>query len=317
MRLFLLAALASALGAAVACGAGGVQRLGDDPLPAVDASGGVVLDPDGHVPSPAGPAGSGLATGLPCDVEALLENRCIGCHDGKTTGTPRLLDYADLTRPSMADPKQSMAASSLARMISTTRPMPPAPAAMPDAEEIQTMAEWVAAGTPKSVLCTELPDGGAEAGAPPSDAGAGSDSGGCTSGVRWTNGDDKSASMHPGVACNACHQRSAGPNLRFAGTVYRAPHDVDDCNGAAPPPTLTVELTDKLGRKLTATVNAAGNFRVERSKGDGKAFSAPYRAKVMDGANSRSMAGTVTSGDCNSCHTAAGANGAPGRILAP
>ena len=250
-------------------------------------------------------------------MEALFGNRCIGCHDGKTTGAPRLLDYADLTKPSKADPKQSMAASSLARMISTTRPMPPAPAATPDAEEIQTMAEWVAAGTPRGVLCTESPDGGAEAGTVPAEAGAGSDGGGCTSGVRWTNGNDGSASMHPGVACNACHQRSAGPNLRFAGTVYRASHDVDDCNGAAPPPTLTVEITDKVGRKLTATVNASGNFLVERPKGDGNRFSAPYRARITDGVNTRAMGGSVTSGDCNSCHTAAGANGAPGRILAP
>jgi predicted CXXCH cytochrome family protein len=29
------------------------------------------------------------------------------------------------------------------------------------------------------------------------------------------------------------------------------------------------------------------------------------------------MVGTVTSGDCNGCHTAAGAQNAPGRILAP
>jgi predicted CXXCH cytochrome family protein len=29
------------------------------------------------------------------------------------------------------------------------------------------------------------------------------------------------------------------------------------------------------------------------------------------------MNGTVNSGDCNGCHTVAGANGAPGRILAP
>jgi predicted CXXCH cytochrome family protein len=29
------------------------------------------------------------------------------------------------------------------------------------------------------------------------------------------------------------------------------------------------------------------------------------------------MVGKVTSGDCNSCHTTAGANGAPGRILVP
>ena len=38
---------------------------------------------------------------------------------------------------------------------------------------------------------------------------------------------------------------------------------------------------------------------------------------VTRGAARRAMVGTVTNGDCNSCHTAAGANAAPGRILAP
>ena len=32
---------------------------------------------------------------------------------------------------------------------------------------------------------------------------------------------------------------------------------------------------------------------------------------------SRAMLGSVTSGDCNSCHTQDGRNGAPGRVLAP
>lgn len=308
---FLLAAIASAVGAAAACSSGSVQQLGEDTAPQVD-SGGTILGPDNQ-PAPTGPAGSGLATGLPCDVQALLENRCIGCHDGKTTGAPRLLDYADLTAPSRADPKQSMAAIALLRMQSPSSPMPPAPAVPPDAEEIKSMADWVMAGTPKGALCTDTPDGGTEAGSDAGDAGV--DGGGCSSGVRWSNGDNGSPSMHPGMACSDCHQKKGGPNLRFGGTVYRAPHDVDDCNGAAPPPTLTVEVTDKLGRKLSATVNAAGNFELER-KG-GQQFSAPFRAKVIDGAKTRSMAGAVTSGDCNSCHTAAGASSAPGRILAP
>lgn len=311
LRHALPAALVGAVAAAVACGAGGIQRLGDDTAPDVDASG-TVLGPDNQ-PAPTGPAGSGLATGLPCDVQALFENRCIGCHDGKTAGAPRLLDRADLTKASATDAKQSMAALSLARMKSTSSPMPPPPAELPDAEEIQIMADWVAAGTPKGVLCTDTPDGGSDASKGPADAGGGA----CASGVMWTNGSTKSPLMHPGVACNDCHQKSGGPNLRFAGTVYRAPHDVDDCNGAAPP--LTVEITDKFNRKLTATVNVAGNFSIERPKGGGQQnqLSAPFRARIIDGAKTRAMVGSVTSGDCNACHTAAGTNLAPGRILAP
>ena len=43
----------------------------------------------------------------------------------------------------------------------------------------------------------------------------------------------------------------------------------------------------------------------------------PYKAQVTDGVKTRAMAGSVTGGDCNSCHTETGANGAPGRIMAP
>ena len=37
----------------------------------------------------------------------------------------------------------------------------------------------------------------------------------------------------------------------------------------------------------------------------------------VDGTKTRAMIGKVTSGDCNSCHSTAGLNGAPGRILVP
>jgi len=309
----LLAALTGAVAAAIACSSGRVEGLsGDGNFP--DAGDSIILGPD-NKPAPTGPAGSGLATGLPCDVQALLENRCIGCHDGKTAGAAPLLAYADLVAPSKSDPAQSMAKVALARIKSTSSPMPPAPAAPPDADEIATMEEWVAAGTPKAGLCTDPPpDGGTDAGTP-LDAG-GDAAPACLSGARWTLGDQGSDLMHPGRACNACHQQAGGPNLGFAGTVYRAPHDVDDCNGAAPPPVLTVEITDKDGKKLTATVNQAGNFDIKPGNGQGR-FRAPFRAKIIDGAKTRAMVGSVTSGDCNSCHTAAGKNAAPGRILAP
>jgi hypothetical protein len=135
--------------------------------------------------------------------------------------------------------------------------------------------------------------------------------------------------MHPGVKCNRCHSQTQGPNLQFAGTVYRGAHDIDDCNGAGPPPPLSVVITDKNDKTVTLTVNAAGNFQLVKPPGQGNgnrgngngngnsAFAPPFRAKVTDGTKTRVMNGSVTSGDCNSCHTAAGANSAPGRILAP
>lgn len=317
----LIAAVLGAVAAAIACGTGPVERVGDVTFPADDT---VILGPD-NKPAPTGPAGSGLATGLPCDVQAIVENRCVGCHAGTTPGAPRLLEYADFIAPSVADPATTMAQSSLARMRSATSPMPPKPAATPEAEEIAAFQSWVAGGTKKGGLCTDPPaDGGVDAGALP-EAGGGDagDAGGpaCTSGTMWTMGNARSPLMHPGLACNACHAGAGGPNLRFAGTVYRGLHDIDDCNGAGPPPPLTVEITDKNGKMAKLAVNAAGNFELRAGGGGGggnpNSFVPPYRARVIDGALSRPMVGSVTSGDCNSCHSAAGKNGAPGRILAP
>ncbi len=308
-----MVACSSAVAALIACSGGKSESLSDD---SVDGGGedwgSVILGPDSK-PAPKGQAGTGLATGLPCDIQGVIENRCIACHDGSRNGVQRMGDYAALMAPAKSDPTQSLAVVALARMKSTTAPMPPPPAVRADAEEVATWEGWVKARTPKGALCTTPPpDGGTK------DAGSLPDAGpdaaaGCASGVRWTDGNEGSPNMHPGLACNACHQQMGGPNLRIAGTVYKAPNDVNDCNGAAPPPNVTVTITDSRGRTATATANAAGNFLVQ----GGPSLMPPLSAKLTEGAKTRVMVGTVTSGDCNSCHTAAGANGAPGRILVP
>ena len=318
--LLLVAAAAVGVAAAIACGSGGIEHLSDDGSSVVeDAGDSVVLGPD-NKPAPTGPAGTGLVSGLPCDVQALVENRCLACHAGTQPGTPKLSEYADFLVPSKSDPTKTMAQIAVVRMTSTAaNRMPPPPATPAAADEIQTMSDWVTGGTKKGGLCTDPPPrGGTDAGA--SDAGMSADGApACLSGTMWAGGNTKSALMHPGVACSACHQAMGGPNLRFGGTVYRAPHDIDDCNGAAPPPTITVTVTDKFNRSLTATVNAAGNFDVvAQGQGPGSnRLMPPFKAKVSDGTNTRLMNGSVTSGDCNSCHSVAGINGAPGRIIAP
>jgi hypothetical protein len=270
-----------------------------------DAGGGAVLPPP-STPAPPGPAGTGLDTGLPCDVQAVLENRCIACHDGVTQFA--LVDYDTLVGPSKTDPSKTMAQLSLERMKSTTSPMPPPPAEPPAADEIQVFEDWVNAGTPKGAQCTDAPpDGGSMPDASPTELG----DGGCTSKMTWDGGNTPSPLMRPGEACNACHQKLGGPNLRAAGTVYASYHEPNDCNGKAPPPPLKVIVTDSHNNKVSMDVNAAGNFYTKTR------LFAPYRAEVTDGTNTRKMMGSVTSGDCNSCHTEQGANNAPGRILAP
>ena len=322
-RLLAYAAIAGAVAAAVACGSGATEHLSDPS--GLDADGGPVLGPDNQ-PAPTGAAGTGLVTGLPCDVQAVVENRCASCHDGMMAAAPRLLDYDDFKLPSTIDPTKTRAELSLIRMKAGQ--MPPAPAEPPNDDEIQIFQDWITGGTKKGGLCTDpppagttdagvvnIPDGGAD-GAPP-----------CASGIMWTMGNTGSPNMHPGEACNFCHSATRGPNLTFAGTVYGGgAHDVDDCDGTNQPAPLTVVITDKNGQTATLEVNDAGNFYLEapRRKGGGGGggdagviFRAPFHAKVVSGAKQHAMVGSVTSGDCNSCHTMAGKNGAPGRILAP
>ena len=122
---------------AVAC-SGSSSSDGEDVTGEEDAGSSVI--PPGSEPSsspPSGPAGRGLAPGLPCDVQGILENRCIACHSTDTP--PPLLDYDDLKAPSKKDPNKTMAQMALAEMMAKT--MPPTPAVPPEDDEIATFAE--------------------------------------------------------------------------------------------------------------------------------------------------------------------------------
>lgn len=160
-------------------------------------------------------------------------------------------------------------------------------------------------------------EGGGATSTPTTDAGNDGSAGtaplACTSGTQWTGGDRGSSRMHPGRACIACHSVMAGPTFSVAGTVYPSAHEPPDCNGINGTTTPTqVIITDKDGNELKLPVNSAGNFYLAAVP-----VAAPYAAKVMQGTKERAMVQHQTSGDCNSCHTETGADGAPGRIMAP
>jgi hypothetical protein len=116
--------------------------------------------------------------------------------------------------------------------------------------------------------------------------------------------------MQPGAPCIACHASGGGeaPLFAIAGTVYPTLHEPTECNGAA---NVTVVITDAMGQQISLTSNSAGNFSYQG------AVVTPYTAKVVSAAGTLAMATPQTTGDCNSCHTETGANGAPGRITAP
>jgi hypothetical protein len=186
----------------------------------------------------------------------------------------------------------TIGAVALARMQSTTSPMPPAPDSPATAAEITVISNWIAAGSPSGAGC----------GGPI-----------CTSGKTWTGGDRGSDDMNPGAACIGCHASTLGeaPLFSVAGTVYPTLHEPDLCYGAPATTGAQVVITGADGRTLTLSANTAGNFFSQT------AVKTPYSAKVVTAAGERAMTATQTTGDCNSCHTQNGANNAPGRIMLP
>ena len=117
--------------------------------------------------------------------------------------------------------------------------------------------------------------------------------------------------MAPGHACMSCHTgQGEAPHFYLAGTVYPSAHEPNDCQSTGVSGT-TVEITDANGQVTSLSVGASGNFH------SSQAIAAPYSAKLVFQGRERAMGSHQQSGDCNSCHTQAGANGAPGRLLLP
>jgi hypothetical protein len=284
----------------VACGI-------DIPDPALDGEGGGGGGGGGEVPGPTG------AAGLPCEVEAFLENNCRGCHAAEPVGGApmSLMSYRDLTAKNSAG--ITVAQRALSRIKNPTARMPPAPLPAVAAAEIAVMEDWVMAGTPTGQCGAPEPDPGPGGGPPPPP----SPFDGpvvCTSGRRWTDGDDGSQLMHPGRACITCHTQEDdddAPRLSIGGTVYPTGHEPNDCMGVPTSIMAVVEITDATGAVTMLPTNSSGNFLTTAR------IAFPIRVAVLANGKRRSMGMSPPRGDCNSCHTVDGANGAPGRIVIP
>ena len=255
-----------------------------------------------------GRAAAGVAgSSVPGDVQTLLVNRCDSCH-GTTpaSGAPRsLVTYADLTQSDPANTSMTEAQVGLLRMQSTTSPMPPAPASPATAAEVATLQNWVNSGY-SSGSCS------GDAGAPTPDPLNAAPT--CTSKITQNGGSEGSSSMAPGRACISCHSGSGGeaPKFVIAGTLYPTGHEPDNCNGANGTNGAKVVVTGSNGTVITLTPNSVGNFYTSTT------LPPPYQAKVVNSAGvERVMTSTASTGDCNSCHTQSGANGAPGRVTLP
>jgi len=247
------------------------------------------------------PDAGNAAAGLPCDVQAVLESHCTSCHGRPLAGgAPMALEtYADLQRTKNGTPYATLA---LQRMQSGT--MPPAPTAALPASEVTTFQSWVNAGTPQG----ECGGGGGGGTTDPSPFDLPPQ---CTTNTFYTGGEG--AQMEPGRGCITCHgqlrSHDQPPPLSAGGTVYVTGHEPDRCNGV--PGGATVEITDANGATVAIPINSAGNFYTQTL------LAFPIHARVVTASGTRAMGGAVPSGDCNSCHTQSGANGAPGRIALP
>ncbi len=258
-----------------------------------------------------GSGDGGLVTdGLPCDVALVVSDHCASCHGTPLSGgaPQRLLSVDDFFAASSIDSTKTEGQRAVLRMRNTASPMPPGGGLT--AAQISAFDTWVTAGMPRG-SCSSATEPTCAAGTyrqQPTASNA-----------------HASRTMAPGLACKACHsgQNFAGQNpgglaqpglvYDFMGTVFKTAHEKDLCDPLLPVGA-TVEIYNMTGtRVLTMTVNAGGNFY-----GDATGVApSPYTAKVVTSAGSRTMVGGQTSGDCNTCHTVAGLQGAPGRIYLP
>jgi hypothetical protein len=250
------------------------------------------------------PADGGTAVSF-CDVQDFLATRCESCHSSPPVppAPMSLASYPDLRAPALEDPTKSYAQMSVLRMQNTVIPMPPAPAAPATASEIGILQSWIAAGYPNAIC--SLPDGAVPA-APISDASTGGSVYDgpllCSSGKMYTGG--HGSTMRPGDNCLSCH------GFKIAGTVYATEHEPLFCDGVNVAGA-TVVVTGANGVVTTIPINNVGNFDSNTT------IAAPFRAKVVYDGGERDMMTPQTTGACNSCHTADGANAAPGRIMLP
>jgi hypothetical protein len=238
------------------------------------------------------------ASGLPCEVAQLLANYCVACHGATPSAGLSLVTLSDLTRPSKSDPEQSTGQLALARLKAGS--MPPSGSARPSTSEAAAFEVWIKGGLQPGT-CAGAPDGGVP------DPFAGPHV--CSSNSYYTAGEG--LTMKPGNACITCHaSNSEAPRFSIAGTVYPTGHEPADCK-ATGVSGAQVAVSDQSGTTHLFDANSVGNFTGAPS------LTLPFTAEVRSGGKKRGMAAAQTNGDCNSCHTENGANGAPGRILLP
>ena len=88
-----------------------------------------------------GAGGAPSASGLPCDVQEILEQRCQSCHSASPKfGAPMpLVTRADLLAAPVANSAATVGEATVARVSDTASPMPPPPSLPLDAAELAVL----------------------------------------------------------------------------------------------------------------------------------------------------------------------------------
>lgn len=141
-------ALATVFAAAVAC------TSSTEPT----GSGEEARPNDGLAAPAAGPDGKiETATGLPCDVDAVLKTRCQTCHaaEPKYGASTALVTWDDLQKPGPGGSASKKVYELVkARIHDDARPMPPSPQPRLDEKELAAMDAWIDGGAkPSDARC--------------------------------------------------------------------------------------------------------------------------------------------------------------------
>lgn len=129
----------------------------------------------------------------------------------------------------------------------------------------------------------------------------------CVSQRTWKEGDGEA--LRPGGDCIGCHAQSGATSLALAGTVYPDVAEPDGCFGLAG---ATVSISDAAGSVFERVTNESGNFWLTTQ--EAKGLTLPFHAAIAWNGQENEMDPRQSEGSCNACHTATGADGAPGRV---
>jgi hypothetical protein len=309
MKLAWTAGLLAAIGAAIGCGSVNGIDVG-----AGSGGAGAAGTTTGTGTTSTGTGTIGADSGLPCDVAMMLSTYCITCHSNPPLppAPMPMLTYDDLAAPAVTNPNETVAQMAVQRMADAAKPMPPAGLPAVPAATQASFAAWVSGGLMKGNC------GGIDAG-PPDTTFTGPSVCASMQTLPLVT-DDGDGAMDPGMACITCHDKGEGPHFAIGGTVFATGHVPDRCKPTGTQSTdlsqATVVITDANGTDHTLPVDSVGNFHSGDHNGGGS-IPFPYHAKVVYMGKERPMLMAQSNGDCNSCHTDAGLNGAPGRVALP